>query len=66
MAEDRFSNKPKRRSSLYTCTLDDLVMVNEDKTMNAVSTAEDLKVFISVFTFPFFLSLINSPFCDPL
>ena len=58
--EDRFSNKPKRRSSLYTSTLDDLVV--EDKTVNAVSTAEDLKVF----TFPFFFSLINSLYCDPL
>ena len=49
--EDRFSNEPKRRSSLYTSTIDDLVV--EDK---AVSTAEDLKVSICVH-FPFlFLS----------
>ena len=54
MAEDRLSNKPKRRSSLYTSTIDDLVV--EDKTVNAVSTAEDLKVSICVH-FPFlFLS----------
>ena len=58
--EDRFSDEPKRRSSLYTSTLDDLVV--EDKTVNAVSTVEDLKVF----TFPFFFSLINSLYCDPL
>ena len=55
MTEVRFSKKPKRSmcsSPLYKSTLDDLM--DEDKEVNVVSTTEDLKVFFSALTFPFF------------
>ena len=63
--EDRFYNEPKRRSWLYTNTLDDLVV--EDKTVNVMLTTEDLKVsnryylFLCSLSLSFYLSSIPFP-----